>query len=130
MQPRYRTVPWGAIARGTAIVYGVTFLSALLFAMNGVTPVTDRIVYPLLALLSGGIGVAIALRFAVSTQPAHLILLGFGVWLLNLSSVLFGAQSLLAWLESSLFVFLTVVLGRLLVGTSLEPVSGHALDPR
>lgn len=79
-------MPWRAIARGVVIVYGITFLSALLLAFNGVTPETDRIAYPLLALLTGGIGVAIALRVTGAMQLAHMALLGVGVWLFNLTA--------------------------------------------
>ncbi|MGQ0667252.1 MAG: hypothetical protein ACT4O4_09475 [Nitrospiraceae bacterium] len=113
-------MPWAAIARGVVIVYGVTFLSALLFAFNGVTPETDRIAYPLLALLTGGVGVAIALRVTAATRLAHLAVLGVGIWLLNATSVWLGAQSFTGWVESSLFVCTTLILGRLLVGTSLK----------
>lgn len=122
MRPWVQTTPWGAIARGVAIVYGISFLSALLFAFNGITPQTDRIAYPLLALLTGAIGVAIALRVADTTKLAHTALLGVGSWLLNATSVLIGAQSFTAWLESSLFVCTTLILGRLLLGTSLDSV--------
>lgn len=103
------------------IVYGVTFLSALLFALNGVTAQTDRIAYPLLALLAGAIGVAIALRVADTTRFTDVAALGLGFWLLNATSVLIGAQSFTEWLESSLFVCTTLILGRLLIVPSLEP---------
>ncbi|HXV67567.1 MAG TPA: hypothetical protein VD738_01485 [Nitrospira sp.] len=129
MPSSFRAMPWRAIARGVVIVYGITFLSALLLAFNGVTPETDRIAYPLLALLTGGIGVAIALRVTGAMQLAHMALLGVGVWLFNFTSVMIGAQSFTAWLESSLFIFTTLILGRLLLGTTLEPDSPADFSP-
>lgn len=111
------------------MVYGVTFLSALLIALNGITPQTDRIVYPLLALLTGAIGVAIALRVADTTRLTDIAALGVGFWLLNATSVLIGTQSFSAWLESSLFVCTAFILGRLLIGPSLEPSPSTELVP-
>ena len=36
------TIQWRAIMRGIAIVYGITFLSGLVLAFNGITPQTDH----------------------------------------------------------------------------------------
>ncbi len=56
MNDRNPPIPWRAIVRGVAIVYGVTFVSGLVFAFNGITPQTDHVAYPLLALLTGAVG--------------------------------------------------------------------------
>ena len=106
--------------RGVAIVYGVTFMCGLLLAFNGITPQTNHVAYPLFALLTSAVGVAIALRVAETTRLSYLVALGFGVWLLSLTSVLLGAQTVTAWLGSSLFTATTVILGRLLLGRDLE----------
>ena len=116
----YQTLSWKTLGRGVAIAYGISFLSGLVFFANGITPETDQMLYPLLALLSGAIGVAVALRVMGTTRPAYLISLGVGLWLVNLSSVLLGAQTLAGWLDSSAFIATTVILGRLLLGPSLE----------
>ncbi|NOT94854.1 MAG: hypothetical protein HOP00_00900 [Nitrospira sp.] len=113
---------WRTILRGVAIVYGTTFVSGLVFAFNGITPQTDHIGFPLLALLTGAVGVAIALRVAETTKLSYLLAIGVGVWLLNLTSVLLDAQSLSSWVSSSGFIATTVILGRLLIGVSLEAV--------
>jgi hypothetical protein len=107
---------WSAIIRGVAIAYGTTFLSGLAFAFIGIQPQTDQLVYPLLALLTGAVGVALALKVAQSTRPSYLVSLGVGVWLLSSTSVLLGAQSFTGWLSSSAFIALTVLVGRLLRG--------------
>jgi hypothetical protein len=65
MRDRNPPIPWGAILRGVAIVYGTTFLSGLAFAFTGITTQTDHVLYPLLALLMGAVGVAIALWVAL-----------------------------------------------------------------
>ena len=114
--------------RGVAIVYGITFLSGLVLALSGITPQTDHITYPLLALLMGAVGVAIALRIAGTTRVSYLVALGVGVWLLSVTSVLIGAQSVTGWLESSLFITTTVILGRLLLGRSLEALPASDLS--
>ena len=106
--------------RGVAIVYGVTFMSGLLLAFNGITPQTNHVAYPLFALLTSAVGVAIALRVAETTRLSYLVALGIGIWLLSLTSVLLGAQTVTAWLGSSLFTATTVILGRLLLGRDLE----------
>ena len=113
-------IRWRAIIRGVAIVYGVTFVAGLLLAFNGITPQTNHVAYPLFALLTSAVGVAIALRVAETTRLSYLVALGIGIWLLSSTSVLLGAQTVTAWLGSSLFTATTVILGRLLLGRDLE----------
>lgn len=108
--------------RGVVVAYGISFVSGLIFFAVGLTPQTDPVFYPLLALLSGAIGVAVGLRVIGSTGPSHLVALGLGLWLLNLSGVLVGAQTLAVWLESSAFIAATVIAGRLLVGSHFAPL--------
>jgi hypothetical protein len=119
MNDRNSGISWSAVARGVAIVYGTTFLSGLVFAFIGLQPETDQVVYPLLALLTGAIGVALALKVAKSTRPSYLVSLGVGVWILSSTSVLLGAQSLTGWVNSSAFIAITVLVGRLLRGFTL-----------
>ncbi|THJ24384.1 MAG: hypothetical protein CAF45_005770 [Nitrospira sp. CG24E] len=114
--------------QGVAIVYGVTFVSGLLLAFSGITPQTNHVAYPILALVTGAVGVAIALRVAETTRLLYLVALGFGVWLLSSTSVLIGAQTVTAWLDSSLFIVTTVILGRLLLGRDLESLSTSDLS--
>jgi hypothetical protein len=120
MTERKQPIQWRAIMQGVAIVYGVTFVSGLLLAVNGITPQSNHIAFPLLAWLTGGVGVAIALRVAETTRLSYLVALGVGVWLLSSTSVLLGAQTVTAWLDSGLFTATTVLLGRLLLGKDLE----------
>ncbi len=127
MTDRNPPIPWRAIVRGVAIVYGTTFLSGLVFAFNGITPQTDHVAYPLLALLTGAAGVAVALRVAETTRPSYLVAIGVGVWLLSSTSVLLEAQSLTGWVTSSAFIATTVILGRLLLGISYEALPPPAL---
>ena len=108
--------------RGVAIAYGTTFLSGMAFAFTGITPQTDQVLYPLLALLTGAVGVAVALRVAKSTRLSYLVAVGVGVWLLSSTSVWLGAQSVTGWVTSSAFIVATVILGRLLLGISLARV--------
>ena len=112
--------------RGVAIVYGITFVSGLVFAFTGITPQTEHIAYPLLALLTGAVGVAIALRAADTTRLSYLVAIGVGVWLLSSTSVWLGAQSVTGWVTSSAFIAAMVILGRLLLGISLEKVQTPA----
>ena len=126
MRDRNQPIAWRAILRGVAIVYGTTFLSGLAFAFTGITPQTDQVLYPLLALLMGAVGVAIALRLADTTRPSSLMAIGVGVWLLSSTSVLLGAQSVTGWVTSSVFIAATVILGRLFVGSSLDKVQTPA----
>jgi hypothetical protein len=107
-------------------VYGITFLSGLAFAFTGITPQTDHVLYPLLALLMGAVGVAIAIRVAGTTRLSYLMAVGVGVWLISSTSVLLGAQSLTGWMTSSAFIVATVILGRLLLGFSLDRVETPA----
>jgi len=120
MTERKQPIQWRAVMQGVAIVYGVTFVSGLLLAFNGITPQTNHIAFPLLALLTGAVGVAIALRVAETTRASYLLALSLGVWLLNSTSILLGAQTVASWLDSSLFIATTVLLGRLLLGRDLE----------
>jgi hypothetical protein len=122
MTARNLHISWRAVVRGVAIVYGITFVSGLVLAFNGITPQTDHVAYPLLALLMGALGVAVALRVAKTTRPFYLLAIGVGVWLLSLTNVLLGAQSVAGWVSGSAFVATTVILGRLLVGISLDTV--------
>jgi hypothetical protein len=122
MSDRNPSISWRAILRGVAIVYGTTFLSGLAFAFTGITPQTAQVLYPLLALLMGAVGVAIALRVAKSTRLSYLVAVGVGVWLLSSTSVLLGAQSFTGWVTSSAFIAATVILGRLMLGFSRDRV--------
>jgi len=126
MRDRNPPISWRAILRGVAIVYGITFLSGLAFAFTGITPQTDHVLYPLLALLMGAVGVAIAIRVAGTTRLSYLMAVGVGVWLISSTSVLLGAQSLTGWMTSSAFIVATVILGRLLLGFSLDRVETSA----
>jgi hypothetical protein len=126
MRDRNPPISWRVILRGVAIVYGTTFLSGLAFAFTGITPQTDHVLYPLLALLMGAVGVALALRVADTTRLLYLVAIGVGVWLLSSTSALLGAQSVTGWMTSSAFIAATVILGRLLLGFSLERVETPA----
>ncbi len=105
-----------ALLISVLLVYGITFLAGVLFAFQGITPTTDRALYPLLALLAQGLGVALALRLAKTTALSYLLALTVGIWLLSSTSVWLGAQSFLAWCESLVFIAATVAVGRVLVG--------------
>jgi hypothetical protein len=123
---------WQAIVQGVAIVYGFSFLSGLVLAFNGITPEAHRTGYFLLALLTQAAGVAIALRVAATTRLTYVIALGVGVWLLNATAVWIGAQSFNGWVNSSAFVGLTLILGRLLLGRQDDDMGFSALstEPR
>jgi hypothetical protein len=114
--------------QGVALVYAVTFAAGLVFAFFGMTPQRYQIAYPLLALLSGAVGVAVALGMAGTTRLSHLVVLGVGVWVLSLSNVWLGLQSLTGWVESSGFTALMVIVGRLLLEANADtlPTSTHS----
>ena len=126
MSDRNPAISWGAIVYGVAIVYGTTFVSGLVFAFAGITPQKYHMAYPLLALYTSAVGVALALRVADTTRPSYLVAIGVGVWLLSSTSVLLGAQSVTGWVTSSAFIAATVILGRLFVGSSLGKVQTPA----
>jgi hypothetical protein len=128
MTERKQPIQWRAVMQGVAIVYGVTFASGLLLAFNGITPQTNHVAFPILALLTGAVGVAIALRVVETTRVSYLVALSLGVWLLNSTSVLLGAQTVTAWLDSSLFIGTTVILGRLLLGRDLETLNNSQVQ--
>ena len=108
--------------RGVVWAYGISFVAGLVFYAIGLTPQTDPVLYPLLALLSGAIGVAVGLRAIGTAGLFHLVMLGLGLWLINLNNILLGTQTFNAWLDSSAFIGATVVGGRLLLGNSLSSV--------
>ncbi|NOS82130.1 MAG: hypothetical protein E8D46_01240 [Nitrospira sp.] len=120
-------IQWRAIVRAVAIAYGTTFVSGLVLALAGISPEAHPVGYPLLALFTGAVGVALALRAADTSRLSYLLAIGVGVWLLSSTSVLFGAQSFLQWINSSVFIGITLILGRLLVGTSLDTVPASAV---
>lgn len=123
MTDRNQPISWHPIVRivrAVAIAYGVTFMSGLALALNGIAPQTHQVAYPLLALLTGSVGVALALRAADTTRLSYLLAIGAGIWLLSSTSVLLGAQSFAGWVNSSVFTGITLLLGRLLVGTRLD----------
>ncbi|HEX6826635.1 MAG TPA: hypothetical protein VF077_10010 [Nitrospiraceae bacterium] len=105
------------VLKGVAIVYGVSFVASRVLAYENITPQSNPYVFPLLALVAGAVGVALALRVAHTTRVSYLLTIGIGLWLISGTSVLVGAQSVTSWLESSVFVAATVILGRLLLGT-------------
>jgi hypothetical protein len=127
MTDRNPTIPWRAIVRGVAIAYSITFVSGLALAFAGITPQTHPVAYPLLALFTGAVGVALALTAADTTRLSYLGAIGVGLWLLSSTSVLLGAQSFTGWVTSSVFIGITLLLGRLLVGTSLDTLPASAV---
>ena len=120
MTDRNLPISWRAIVRAVATAYGTTFLSGLVLAFAGITPQTHHVAYPLLALLTSAVGVALALRVADTARLSYLVAIGMGIWLLSSTSVLLGVQSLAGWVNSSVFIGITLILGRLLVGRSLD----------
>ncbi|HWI69896.1 MAG TPA: hypothetical protein VNS88_16260 [Nitrospiraceae bacterium] len=100
-----------------AIVYGVSFMAGLVLAHENITPQSNPYVYPLLALATKAVGVALALRVAHTTRLSYLFAIGISLWLVSGMSMLVGALSVTSWLESSVFVAATVILGRFLLGT-------------
>ena len=120
MTARKLPIRWRAIIRAVAIAYGTTFVSGLVLAWAGITPETYHVGYPLLALCTGAVGVALALRAANTSHLPYLLAIGVGLWTLNSIGILLGAQSFAGWVDSSVFTGITLVLGRLLVGTSLD----------
>lgn len=126
MTARELPIQWRAIVRAAAIAYGTTFVSGLALAFAGITPQTHSVGYPLLALFTGTVGVALALRSADTSRLSYLLAIGVGLWLLNSISVLVGAQSVAEWINSSIFTGITLILGRLLVGISRERLTPAA----
>jgi hypothetical protein len=116
LSPR-RVIYWRMVLKGVAIVYGVSFVAGLVLAFDNITPQSNPNVYPLLALVAEAVGVALALRVAHTTRLSYLIAIGIGLWLVSGTSVFVGAQSVTSWLDRSVFVATTVILGRLLLGT-------------
>lgn len=108
--------------RGALLAYGISFVAGLVFYAIGLTPKANQVLYPLLAFLSGAIGVAVALRVIGAVGLAQLVVLGLGLWFLNLIGVFVGAQTLTEWFASSLFIATTVGMGRMLLGNSLPPL--------
>jgi hypothetical protein len=72
-------------------------MAGLVLAAYGITPQTSQLLYPLVALLTGAIRVASALRVMDITRPACLLATGLGIWLFNVVSVLLGRQSFTGW---------------------------------
>lgn len=120
MTPQHQPLQWRVIIRGVFVVYGISFLAGLVLAALGFTPQSEPGVYPLLALLVGAIAVAVALHVTATTRLSSLIAMGVGIWLLSVTSVLVGAQSLVGWFGSSLSIAATMLLGRLLLGVTLD----------
>lgn len=116
VSPR-RFIYWRIVLKGMAIVYGVSFMAGLVLAHENITPQSNPYVYPLLALATKAVGVALALRVAHTTRLSYLFAIGISLWLVSGMSMLVGAQSVTSWLESSVFVAATVILGRFLLGT-------------
>ena len=120
MTDPHQPLPLRAIIRGVIIVYGMTLMAGLVLAVLGITPQSEPTLYPFIALLAGAIAVAVALHVIATTRPACLVAMGLGIWLLSLTSVLVGAQSLTGWFGSTISIAMTMLLGRLLLGTTLD----------
>ncbi len=119
---RLVALPWKTVGRGVALAYGISFAFGIVLLANDITPQTDQTLFPLLALLSGGIGVAMALGAMGTTRAVYVLAIGVGLWLINLGNVLLGSQALSDWMDSCIFIAATVLLGRMLLGNSLAPL--------
>ena len=125
MTAAFLSLSWRTVGLGVAVVYGISFLFGMVFLVNDITPQSDPTLYPLLALLTGAIGVAVALRVMNTTRPLYLAALGLGFWIVNVSGVLLDVQSFTDWLDSGAFIATTVIAGRLLLGAGLDQTSSH-----
>lgn len=125
VRPR-RFIYWRMVLKGVVIVYSVTFVAGLVFAFDNITPQSNPLMYPLLALVTGAVGVALALRVAHTTRVSYVLAIGIGFWLVSGTSMFVGAQTVTAWLDSSVFVAAIVILGRLVLWTG--QVTPRALD--
>lgn len=125
VRPR-RFIYWRMVLKGVVIVYSVTFVAGLVFAFDNITPQSNPLMYPLLALVTGAVGVALALRVAHTTRVSYVLAIGIGLWLVSGTSMFVGAQTVTAWLDSSVFVATIVILGRLVLWTG--QVTPRALD--
>jgi len=125
VRPR-RFIYWRMVLKGVVIVYSVTFVAGLVFAFDNITPQSNPLMYPLLALVTGAVGVALALRVAHTTRVSYVLAIGIGLWLVSGTSMFVGAQTVTAWLDSSVFVAAIVILGRLVLWTG--QVTPRALD--
>jgi len=105
------------VLKGMAVVYSVIFVAGLVLAFDNITPQSNPIMYPLLALVTGAVGVALALRIAHTTRLSYVLAIGIGLWLVSGTSMFVGAQTVTAWLDSSVFVATIVILGRLVLWT-------------
>lgn len=112
-----QTISWRMVFKGVAIVYGVSFMAWLVLAFYSITPQSNPNVYPLLALVTGAVGVTLALRVAHTTRLSYVLAIGIGIWLVSGISVFVGAKTVTTWLNSSLLIASTVILGRLLLGS-------------
>ena len=113
----HRMIYWRMVLKGVAIVCAVSFVAGRVLAFNNITPQSNPNVYPLLTLVAEAIGVALALRVADTTRLSYLLTIGISFWLITGTSVFVGAQSVKTWLDSSVFVATSVILGRGLLGT-------------
>jgi hypothetical protein len=120
-------IPWRALLRGLAVAYGITLVSGLVLAFAGITPQTHPVTYPLLTLLTGAVGVALALRAADTARLSYLGAIGAGLWLLSSTSVWLEVLPFTGWVNSSVFVGIMLILGRLLVGKSLDTLPASAV---
>ena len=125
VRPR-RFIYWRMVLKSVVIVYSVTFVAGLVFAFGNITPQSNPIMYPLLALVTGAVGVALALRVAHTTRVSYVLAIGIGLWFVSEASMFVGAQTVTAWLDSSVFVAAIVILGRLVLWTG--HVTPRALD--
>jgi hypothetical protein len=103
VSPR-RFIYWRIVLKGMAIVYGVSFMAGLVLAHENITPQSNPYVYPLLALATKAVGVALALRVAHTTRLSYLFAIGISLWLVSGMSMLVGALSVTSWLESRTYL--------------------------
>ena len=113
----FRFVVGRTILKGLTIVYGMSIVAEFVLAYNNVTSQSNPILYPLLTLITGAMGVTFALHAVGNTRISFLFALGIGIWLVGGISMFVAAQTVTDWLESSVFVAASVILGRLLLGT-------------
>jgi len=114
-----------AILKGIAIVYGVTFVAGLLFAIE-MTPSGNPIGYFVAAVAMGALGVALAVHPIKTHRVRYLASIGVGLWLVSLSNVLLGLQTVPGWLSSFVSVLAMTTLGGALSSAMVAPsAEGH-----
>lgn len=102
-------IRWLRVVRDVLIITGIFFVSGFLEGLSGVVTKQEMVAS---SLLPGTLGFCLCGCLTIENRWKHLLVVAFGVWLVNCSYQLFFLPfTVLAWVINVAIIFIPMLIG-------------------